>query len=231
MLLYGFVWNEKTTRGKLKKTFTRAWWHWVSEVVFEEDAANEALAHYIRRVRETEAEAKMMKGQVERAARNDRNAPFIDALCQIKSMSTTNAFTARAEFGDFSRFSSGRKVSCWVGVIPSNNSSGEREVHGRITKTGNSDLRRTLVEGVCGIATWTSAKKAKVPTGDVSAAVEAMAAQANARLYGRYKHLIQDNHLHHNKAKVAVVNELVRWVWAIGCQVQLEQERKAVPRP
>ncbi len=231
LLLHGFVWNEKTAKGNLKNTFTRAWWRWVGGVTFEEESANESLAHYVRRAKEAEAEVKMMKGQVERAARSERNAPYTDALCRLKGMSTTNAFTARAEFGDFARFSSGRKVSCWAGVVPSNNSSGEREAHGPMTKAGNSDLRRTLVEGVCGIAAWTGAKKAQGPAGEASAAVEAMAAQANARICGRYRHLVQDNHLHHNKAKVAVASELVRWVWAIGRQVQLEQERKAAPRP
>ena len=231
LLLRGFVWNERTAKGNLKNTFTRAWWHWVGEVAFEEEGTNEALAHYVRRVKEAEAEAKAMKAQVERAARSERNAPYIDALCRLKGVSTTSAFIAKAEFGDFSRFSSGRKVSCWAGTIPSNGSSGEREAHGRITKAGNSGLRRTLIEGVSTIAAWTRAGKAKEPTGEVSAAVEAVAAQANARLYGRYKHLTQDNHLHHNKAKVAVVNELVRWVWVIGCQVLHEQKRKAAPRP
>ena len=227
LLLRGFVWNERTAKGGLKATFTREWWRWVGEIAFEEESASEALAYYVRRVKEAEAEAKEMKAAVERAAQDERNAPYADALCRLKGMSVTSAFIARAEFGDFSRFSSGRKVPCWVGVVPSNSSSGEREEHGRITKAGNPDLRRTLVEGVGTIATWTSPRKSKEPSGAASAAVEAMASDANARLLARYRHLTQENHLHHNKAKVAVVNELSRWIWAIGRQVQLEQERKA----
>ncbi|MBQ7886112.1 MAG: IS110 family transposase [Clostridia bacterium] len=227
LLLNGFVWNEKTPRGTLKKTFTREWWDWVGGISFENDSANEALGYYVRRVKDAEAEVKEMKETVGRAARDERNAAYVDALCQLKGLSLTSAFAARVEFGDFSRFASGRKVSCWAGVVPSNNSSGQREAHGRITKAGNSNLRRTLVEGASTISAWSGAKKRNGALASVSAAVEAMAADANARLYGRYEHLTRDNHLHHNKAKVAVVNELVRWVWAIGRQVQLEQERQA----
>ena len=226
LLLYGFIWNEKSAKGGLKKTFTRTWWSWVGDISFEEESANEALAYYIRRVKDAETEVKMMKEQVERAAQDARNAAYIDAFCYLKGMSVISAFIARVEFGDFTRFSSGRKVSCWTGVVPSNSSSGEREAHGRITKAGNSTLRRTLVEGVSTIATWTNPKKSKESSGGASAAVETMASDANARLLARYKHLTQDNHLYHNKAKIAVVNEYVRWVWAIGCQVQLEQEHK-----
>ena len=90
-------------------------------------------------------------------------------------------------------------------------------------------MRRTLVEGVGTVATWADARKRDAPAETVSAAVEAMASEANARLLGRYRHLTQDNHLHHNKAKVAVVNEFVRWVWAIGRQVQSEQEGRPTP--
>ena len=231
LLLNGFVWNEKTARNTLKSAFTREWWSWVGGISFGEEGADEALAHYVRRVKDAEAEAGTMRALVERAAQSERNAAYTSALCRLKGMSVTSAFVARAEFGDFSRFASGRKVSCWAGVVPSNSSSGEREAHGGITKAGDSTLRRALVESVGAIAAWGGAKKAAGPSGPVSAAVEAMAASANARLYGRYRHLTQDNHLHHNKAKVAVASELVRWVWAIGRQVQLEQEQRAASRP
>ena len=57
---------------------------------------------------------------------------------------------------------------------------------------------------------------------DASPEVKAMASKANARLRKRYHHLVDDNGKSANKAKVAVVNELVRWIWAIGLQVQAE---------
>lgn len=225
LLAQGFVWNEKTPRGTLKNTFTRRWWNWVGQISFEEKSANEALVYYIRRVKEADAEVKEMKAAVERAAKEERNAAYVEALCQLKGMALISAFIARAEFGDFARFTSGRKVSCWAGVVPSNHSSGEREVHGKITKAGNSTLRRTLVESVSTIGAWRETIKASKPACTIPL-VSQMASEANTRLHARYKHLVRDNHLHPNKAKIAVVNELARWIWAIGCAVQSEQERR-----
>lgn len=84
---------------------------------------------------------------VAEAAGKPRWKPYVDAISALKGVEPRGAFLAAAEFGDFSRFASGRKVSCWLGTVPKNNSSGESERHGGITKAGNSRLRRTLVEG------------------------------------------------------------------------------------
>jgi hypothetical protein len=87
----------------------------------------------------------------------------------------------------------------------------------------NRHLRRALVEGYSGVATWKSGRKA-VPRGaEPSAACRSIAARANERLLGRYDHLARERHKGANVAKVAVVSELVRWMWAIGLQVQREQ--------
>jgi hypothetical protein len=56
-----------------------------------------------------------------------------------------------------------------------------------------------------------------------------LCAKANRRLKARFEHLTKDNRLHGNKAKVAIVSELIRWVWAIGLKVQLQQ-RQALTR-
>ena len=133
---------------------------------------------------------------------------------------------ARAEIGDFSRFRSGRKVSCWLGTVPTDGSSGEDGRHGRITKAGDKYLRRALVEGYSGVAAWKSGRKA-VPRGaEPSAATQSIAARANERLFARYGHLAREKHKNANKAKVAVVSELVRWIWVIGLKVQEEQRGK-----
>ena len=83
--------------------------------------------------------------------------------------------------------------------------------------------RRALVEGYSGIAAWKPGEKA-VPRGaEPSAASQSIAARANERLHGRYAHLAGERHMNHNKAKVAVVGELVRWIWVIGLQIQEER--------
>ena len=94
--------------------------------------------------------------------------------------------------------------------------------HGKITKAGDKYLRRALIEGYSGIAAWKSGKKAAPRGAEPSAACRSIASRANDRLYARYDHLARGKRKNANKAKVAVVNELVRWIWVIGLQVQDE---------
>ena len=59
------------------------------------------------------------------------------------------------------------------------------------------------------------------------AAAQAIAARANRRLFERYAHLVGERGKCHNKAKVAVVSELARWIWVVGMQVQAELQAPA----
>lgn len=226
LLRHGFVWNERTRSGALKKTWTRGYEEWLASISFDEPAAERAFAAYRRQVGDAQRELGVLKGLVRELAAQPEHAPYVEALTCLKGVEVENAMLARAEFGDFSRFGSGRKVSCWLGTVPSDSSSGERDRHGRITKTGDKYLRRALVEGMSGIATWKSGRKAVPKGADPSAACRSIAARANERLHARYDHLARERHKGANKAKVAVVNELVRWIWVIGLQVQGEQRGK-----
>ena len=108
-------------------------------------------------------------------------------------------------------------------ALTSDGSSGESGRHGKITRAGDKYLRRGLIEGYSGIAAWRSGRKAVPKGAEPSAATQSIAARANERLHARYSHLTAEKHKNHNKAKVAVVSELVRWIWVIGLQVQREQ--------
>ena len=177
-------------------------------------------------MRDARRELEELRREVRELASRPEHKPYVDALTCLKGVGAESAILARVEIGDFSRFESGRKVSCWLGTVPTDGSSGESEKHGGITKAGDRYLRRALVEGYSGIATWKSGKKAVPKGAEPSAACRSMASRANARLYARYDHLARGKHKSANKAKVAVVSELVRWIWAIGLQVQREQRGK-----
>ena len=218
---HGYVWNERTKGGNLRKTDTRLYEKWLDSITFNERAAQVVFEAYRRQIRDAVAEAKTLEEEVERIALCDENKPYVLALMQLFGISIQTAMLLRAEFGCFSRFKSGRQVSCWTGSIPCESSSGEKEVHGRITKAGDKYVRRALVEGVGGISIWKCRRKKTAYAQGVSATVKAIAEAGNVRLSKRFDYLTKRG-LHHNKAKVAIVNELVRWVWVIGLQVELE---------
>jgi len=222
LLRHGYVWDEKTRTGRRKKAWTRDHERWLDSITFAEPSARRAYEAYRRQVRDACREAAELRALVLELASRPEHKPYVDALTCLKGVDVENAMLAIAEFGDFSRFRSGRKVSCWLGTVPSDGSSGENGKHGRITQAGNRYLRRGLTEGMSGIAVWKSGRKAVPKGAEPSAACRAIAARANDRLYARYDHLAREMHKNHNKAKVAVVNELVRWIWAIGRQVQDE---------
>ena len=221
LMRHGHVWDERTRTGRRRKPTGRAFEAWLATVRLAEPSAERAFESYRRQVRAAAEEVATLRGEVRELAASPGNRPYVDALRCVKGIQAETAMLAVAEIGDFSRFPSGRRVSSWLGTVPTDGSSGERDRHGGITKAGNKYLRRALVEGWSGAASWRSGRKA-VPRGAVvSAEAQALCARANARLFGRYGHLTSAGKCH-NKAKVAVVSELVRWVWVIGLQVQRE---------
>ena len=222
LLRHGHVWDERTRTGRLKKAWTRDFGRWLDSISFSEPSAERAFAAYRRQVRDACREAEELKAEVRALAARPEHRPYVDALTCLKGVDVETAMLARVEVGDFSRFRSGRKVSCWLGTVPSDGSSGESGRHGRITKAGDKYLRRALVEGYSGAATWRSGRKAAPRGAEPSAAAQSIAARAGERLHARYSHLAAGRHKGHNKAKVAVVSELVRWIWVIGLQVQGE---------
>lgn len=224
LLRHGFVWNEKTPTGRPKAKWTKAFWAWVDSIELPDECSRTALSMCRAAVDANAGLVAAAKREVAAAAERPRWKPYVDAMTALKGIEVPGAFLAAAEFGDFTRFKSGRRVSCWLGTVPRNGSSAEREKHGAITKAGNSRLRRTLVEGSANMAARTTGKKL-LPAGRiVPPEVKAIADKANARLVKRYRHLTADNGMRSCKARVAVVSEQARWIWAIGLAVQAGQE-------
>lgn len=226
LLRHGYVWNQKTPTDKRKKTWGKDFMSWLDSIHFDDEVAQMTLTSYRDQVERCEKYEKSTRELMEQVAQKERWKPYVDALKRLKGLDTYTALLAACEFGDFNRFTSGRRVSAWLGTAPKNNSSAEKEAHGKITKAGNKHLRRALVEGNASIAQRNTSSK-KLEVGQVvSPEVERIAKKANDRLLKRYHHLTKDLKKTSNKAKVAVVNEQVRWIWIIGQTVQAELKQR-----
>lgn len=222
LVKHGFVWNERTPAGNLRKTWTPEWRKWALSLDLGDGLSNAAFKMDVELVERLERSAKELANAVAEQAERPRWKPYVDALVRLKGVDVQTAFLACAEFGDFSRFASGRGVSRWIGCTPSESSSGESRRQGKITKEGSGHLRRALVEGVSPISRQTDRRKRLRPGHAVSPEVENIALEANARLKRRYDALKRAGK-HTNVAKLAVVSEMARWMWAIGLQVRREQ--------
>ncbi len=222
----GHVWSIKTKTGRLKKPTGRAYEAWLKAIAFESDALTQTFKILCNQLDLLKEEAARIKQALYALAKTPEIKPYVDAFCALKGIDTIAALTAIVEMADPTRFERARSVPSWLGVVPANSPSGENERHGKITKAGNKYLRRALAEAVSGIAIWRTSHAKAVNAPGVSANVEAMARKANVRLKKRYLHLKNDLGKHGNKCRMAVVNELSRWLWAIGCEVKRSLDAK-----
>lgn len=146
---------------------------------------------------------------------------LVDALQALRGYRLINAVTVVAEIGDPRRFDSPRQLMGYLGLVPSEASTGDSVYRGRLTKTGNGRARKALIE-----AAWTYARPAKVSSSKAaghSAAVRAIADKARHRLSGRYRRLIARGKLP-AVAIAAIARESLGFIWAIAHAAQVSAQ-------
>jgi transposase len=140
----------------------------------------------------------------------------------LRGVKLITATTIVAEIGDLRRFANAPQLMAYLGVVPSEHSSGESKVHGSITKTGNGHVRRVLVE-----AAWQyryPARKTAVlqrRAERASEQVQEIAWKAQKRLCARYR-LLEARGKLKVQVCIAIARELAGFIWAIG---------QALPQP
>ncbi|MBI3245053.1 MAG: IS110 family transposase [Deltaproteobacteria bacterium] len=148
-----------------------------------------------------------------------RWAPVVEALQALRGVQFTTAVTLIAELGDFTRFANLRQLMSYLGLTPSEHTSGERHRQGAITKTGNAHARRVLVEGA-----WAYRYPAKVSRHlqlrleKVPKAIQDISWKAQVRLCKRYRRLVARGK-QVNQVVAAIAREMAAFVWAIAQEV------------
>ena len=138
----------------------------------------------------------------------------------LRGIDLIMAMTLLSELGDISRFDSPVQLMGFLGLVPSEHSSGGQRRSGSITKAGNRHVRRCLVE-----AAWSYRFQARKTAylqkraAATSAEVQAIAWTAQKRLCGRYRKLALEKGKPTPKVCVAIVRELTGFLWAIACEV------------
>src|SRR6478672_7325489 len=152
--------------------------------------------------------------------------PVVRALISLRGMQVLSGMTVVAEVGDLSRFEDPRSLMHFFGLTPSEHTSGDKRVLGGITKCGNAHCRRVLTE-----AAWHYRLKPLVSEAmqkrqeHQSKEVRLIAWKAQQRLHKRFKQLaVRKKSV---VAATAIARELVGFVWAIACKIQLPQRPPA----
>jgi len=205
-----------------KSHWTQAHFRWLETVKFEHPVQQIVMQEYIDTVVSCGKRVLALDKQIEQAAAKSVVWPVIEALMALRGVQLLTATITVAEIGDLKRFAKAAQLMAYLGLVPSEHSSGERQRRGGITKTGNSHVRRVLVE-----AAWTyrfPARKTRTLQKRAERCdekVQAIAWDAQKRLCHRYRHLTDGGKLK-VQATTAVARELAGFIWAIG---------QAVPTP
>lgn len=217
LIRWGHVWNECSEQGKRRGTWTHAHWGWIRSIELPDLAAQETLDYYISQVRHIEAQKKALEKRVAQHASKPRWRNRVEALRCMKGIEVVTAFSLVTETAVFSRFTSARAYSSWLGLCPSEYSSGERICRAGITKAGNSHLRKLIVEASWHYTHATKERKRSLYDDTVPNTIANHAAHGVKRLVERRKHLTCDLHKRPVVANVATARELACWIWVLGC--------------
>lgn len=200
-------------------TWTKAHWAWIRGIEMAEPAARSTLDYYIDRVERAVEEKKDLEAKVKALAEAPRWKPTVDALKCMKGIDAVTAMSLACEVDGFSRFRNASAFACWLGITPSESSSGDKHQRGGITKAGNKHLRKCLTESAWHFANASRSAKNLAKGQVVDPAVRRHANKGNRRLLDRRKALDEAGKKS-VVANMAVARELACWCWAVGCMVE-----------
>ncbi|MFN0163470.1 MAG: IS110 family transposase [Burkholderiales bacterium] len=203
-----------------KTPWTQAHRRWIASVRLAHPAQRIAFEEYVLGIEEGGARIERLTRAIEHELGAWRWQPVVQALQACRGIQLVHAVRIVAEIGDFSRFSHPRELMAYLGLIPSEHSSGPQRRQGAITKAGNSSARRALVEAAHAyqFRAAVSPVIAKRQT-DLPQKVIQIAWKAQVRLCARFRQL-RARELNRNKTVVALARELAGFVWAIAREVK-----------
>jgi len=224
----------KSAKHRLKSFLLRLGLHYVgradwndahrrflSRVVCPTPAQQIVFQEYFRAVDEHAERVKRIEDQFREVLPSWRLRPLVEAFQALRGVQETTALSVAAELGDITRFDSPRQLAAFLGVNPSEYSSGDSRRQGGITKAGNSHARRALVESA-----WAYRFPAKVSPHifkrleNLPTSIQNIAWKAQLRLCKRFRRLTSRGK-HPNVVVTAIARELAAFMWAIAREVPI----------
>ena len=188
---------------------------WLEQLRFDDAVSQATFDSYFLAVQQMEERQQQLDLRLAEFGGQEPYREPVAWLRCFKGIDTVTAVCLVAELHDFRRFHSPRQLMAYVGLVPSENSSGERERRGAITKSGNRQVRRLLVEAAWhhrhrpALSAPLRARREGQP-----ARVLAIADRAQERLCARYRRMSEHGKVH-PKTIVAMARELTGYVWAV----------------
>ena len=208
------------------KSWTTKHLLWIKTLRFEHAAQEATFVDYLHEVEHAADRVARLEQAIDQAIESapaDMRA-LIAGLQALRGIRSVSAATIVAEVGPLSRFARPKQLMGYSGMVSAENSTGNSVRRGAITKTGNAHLRR-----IAGEAAWAyQYRPAMSPVlkkrqEGLSEEVKEIAWKAQHRLCSRYRRLMAKGKLR-QKVATAIGRELLGFVWAIGIQVEREQQ-------
>lgn len=196
------------------KNWTRAHRQWITTLSWTQAAEQSVVDDYLLAIDQTQARLEALDTEITTLAGREPYCTPVGWLRCFRGIDTLAAMIILAELHDFRRFASPRALMAYLGLVPGEDSSGEKHRRGRITRAGNALVRRVLVE-----AAWHHRHRPAIGPAlarrrkDQPAPVVAIADKAQQRLCRRFRKMAGE-HKPQPKIAVAIARELAGFVWA-----------------
>jgi len=206
--------------------WTQKHYRWLEAIQFDQPLLQDVFECYFTEMRHCLQRVQTLDKELEKLAQSEDYREAVGILCCFYGIKTLTAISIIAEVFDFGRFASPRDLMSYLGLTPSESSSGEKEHKGPITKTGNRRVRRLLTE-----VAWhhrhaygVSKVLRKRREGQPQWAID-IADRAGIRLRRRYRRLVLKGKLP-CKAVTAVARELTGFIWSAMIEYEARKNRK-----
>jgi transposase len=196
--------------------WTPAHLRWLARVVCRTPAQQIVFQEYLRNISEQTERCARLEDALREQITHWPLRALVAAIQALRGVQFTTAITLIAELGDLTRFDHPRQLMNYLGLTPSEYSSGARRQQGGITKSGNTHARRVLVESA-----WAYRHPAKVSEhlqrriGHLPEPLQNLSWKAQVRLCKRFRQLAARGK-HVNEVVVAIARELSAFLWAIA---------------
>lgn len=203
-----------------RPAWTQSHRRWLASLKFEQAVHYIVLEDCIAAIEAATARRDRLEAHLEAALPEWSLAPLVQALQALRGVGLVAAATLVAELGDITRFTNPRQLMAFLGLVPSEHSSGATRRQGGITKAGNAAARRMLIE-----AAWSYRFPARISREkllrqeSLAKPIRDIAWKAQERLCRRYRKLARAGKLP-TVITAAIARELAGFVWAIANQAQ-----------
>ena len=204
---------------------------WMADLKFDQPLHYIVMQDCIAAVEASEQRRDRLEARIVAALPEWSLAPLVEALQALRGIALVAAATLVAELGDIARFSNPRQLMAYLGLVPSEHSSGRSRRQGGITKAGNAVARRMLIE-----AAWSYRFPARISRYQLlqqerlAKPIRDIAWKAQERLCRRYRKLTRAGKPK-TVVSAAIARELVGFVWAIATEMSSANDKKSTGKP